>query len=131
MQVQVASTPSLCVIGVCVGVGGWVGVCARMLTSTYACAGPKTTLGIIPRCHAPYCLRQGLSLGMAPTDALDWLANNLQRSSLGIYPPQHWDSQHASSIRPGFPNDHWGSNSLLIRQTPQHLSHLPSPPSAF
>lgn len=85
--------PHLYVIGVCV----CVRVYARMCTSTYACAGQRTTLGIVPRCHSPCCLRQGLSLGLVSADVLDWLADNPQGSTQGYNPPQNWVFQHVAS----------------------------------
>lgn len=85
--------PHLYVIGVCVRAH----VYARMYTSTYACAGQRTTLGIVPRCRSPCCLRQGLSLGLVSADVLDWLAIYPQGSTQGYNPPQNWVFQHAAS----------------------------------
>lgn len=106
-------------------------VCAHAHNHICVCRS-EDNLGY--RSQVPHTLlsETDLSLGLVPTDVLEWLATNPQRSTLGIYPSQHWDSQQASSCLAS--RAMTGGQSpvlMLIRQIPQHSSHLPSPPPAF
>lgn len=118
MQVQVASTPSLCVTGVCVH------VCSHVHNHICMCRS-EDNLGC--RSQVPHTLlfETDLSLGLVPTNVLEWLATNPQE----IYPgdlPFSALGFPAGVIVPGFPSHSWESNSC----TYAHKANTSAPASS-